>query len=79
MAGQYSRADKARPDIERIYRYATGNELRQLLDRWQIDYLIVGDLERQTFGVTPQSEARLAQVMELVYDAEGVRIYRQCG
>ena len=71
--------DKRRPDIERIYRYATGNELRQLLDRWQIDYLIVGDLERQTFGVTPQSEARLAQVMELVYDAEGVRIYRRRG
>ena len=71
--------DKRRPDIERIYRYATGNELRQLLDRWQIDYVIVGDLERQTFGVTPQSEARLAQVMDLVYDAEGVRIYRRRG
>ncbi len=71
--------DTRRPDIERIYRYATGSELRQLLDRWQIDYLIVGDLERQTFGVTPQSEARLAQVMDLVYDAEGVRIYRRRG
>ena len=26
------------------------------VDRWQIDYVVVGDLERQTFGVTPQSE-----------------------
>ena len=71
--------DKRRPDIERIYRNATGNELHGLLDRWQIDYVVVGDLERQTFGVTPQSEARLAQVMDLVYDAEGVRIYRRRG
>ena len=71
--------DKRRPDIERIYRSATGNELRDLLDRWQIDYVIVGDLERQTYGVTPPSEARLAQVMDLVYDAEGVRIYRRRG
>jgi YYY domain-containing protein len=71
--------DKRRPDIERIYRGATGAELRGLLDRWQIDYVIVGDLERQTFGVTQPSEARLAQVMDLVYDAEGVRIYRRRG
>ena len=77
--GNTSEQDKRRPDIERIYRYATGSELRQLLDRWQIDYVVVGDLERQTFGVTPQSEARLAQVMDLVYDAEGVRIYRRRG
>jgi uncharacterized membrane protein len=68
--------DRRRPDVERIYRSATGNELRELLDRWQIDYVVVGDLERQAFGITPPSEARLAQAMDLVYDAGGVRIYR---
>ena len=68
--------DQRRPVIERIYGSATGAELQGLLDRWQIDYVLVGEQERQAYGVTPQSEARLAQIMELVYDVDGVRIYR---
>jgi uncharacterized membrane protein len=68
--------DQRKPIIERIYGSATGAELQGLLNQWQIDYVVVGDLERQTYGVAPQSEARLAQIMELVYDVDGVRIYR---
>jgi YYY domain-containing protein len=65
-----------KPIIQRIYGSATGAELQGLLNQWQIDYVLVGDLERQVYGVTPQSEARLAQIMDLVYDGDGVRIYR---
>jgi YYY domain-containing protein len=65
-----------KPVIERIYGSATGAELQGLLNQWQIDYVLVGDLERQVYGVTSQSEARLAQIMDLVYDGDGVRIYR---
>jgi YYY domain-containing protein len=68
--------DQRRPIVERIYGSATGAELQGLLNRWQIDYVLVGEQERRTYGVTPQSEARLAQIMELVYDLDGVRIYR---
>jgi YYY domain-containing protein len=68
--------DQRKPILERIYGSATGSELQGLLNRWQIDYVLVGEQERRAYGVTPQSEARLAQVMELVYDVDGVRIYR---
>ncbi len=68
--------DPRKSIIERIYGSATGAELQGLLNQWQIDYVLVGDLERQVYGVTPQSEARLAQIMDLVYDGDGVRIYR---
>ena len=68
--------DKRRPVIERIYGSATGSELQTLLNQWRIDYVLVGPLERQTYGVSPQSEARLAQIMQLVYDSADVRIYR---
>ncbi|MCS6845329.1 MAG: DUF2298 domain-containing protein [Caldilineales bacterium] len=71
--------DRRRPDIERIYRSAQGAELQRLLDAWGIDYLVVGPLERQTFGITPQSEARFARAMDLVYDGGDVRIYRRRG
>ena len=69
--------DLRRPDIERIYRNASPVELEELLNKWQLDYVIVGDLERRTYGLTPQSEARLARAMDLVYEAEDVRIYRR--
>lgn len=68
--------DQRRPILERIYGNATSAELQGLLNRWQIDYVVVGAQERQTYGITPQSEARLAQVMELVYEGDDVRIYR---
>ena len=68
--------DQRKPILERIYGSATGAELQGLLNRWRIDYVVVGGQEQQTYGITPQSEARLAQIMELVYDSQGVRIYR---
>jgi uncharacterized membrane protein len=68
--------DLRKPILERIYGSATGAELQGLLNLWQIDYVLVGGQEQQAYGITPQSEARLAQIMELVYDSEGVRIYR---
>lgn len=68
--------DQRKPVVDRIYGSATGAELQGLLNRWQIDYVVVGGQEQQTYGITPQSEARLAQIMELVYDSDGVRIYR---
>ena len=69
--------DKRRPDIERIYRGAPVAELQAILDKWNIDYVVVGQQERATYGVTPQAEARLAEAMHLVYDADGVRIYQR--
>lgn len=78
--GNTAEQDQRRPDIERIYAgNASPEELQRLLAKWQIDYVIVGDPERQAFGLAPQSEARLAQVLDLVYDAQGVRIYRRRG
>ncbi len=68
--------DQRKPILERIYGNASGAELQGLLNQWQIDYVLVGEQERQAYGIAPQSEARLAQIMELVYDVDDVRIYR---
>jgi YYY domain-containing protein len=68
--------DQRRPILQRIYGNTSGVELQGLLNQWRIDYVLVGGQERQAYGVTPQSEARLAQIMDLVYDVDGVRIYR---
>ena len=77
--GDVEEQNRRRPDIERIYQGAPAGELAELLARWQIDYVVVGQQEQEAFGVSPQVESRLAQVMELVYDADGTRIYRRRG
>ncbi len=77
--GNTEEQDRRRPDVETIYRSAQPAELADLLERWQIDYVVVGDLERQAYGITPQSEARFARAMDLVYDVDNTRIYRRRG
>ncbi|HIQ04162.1 MAG TPA: hypothetical protein EYH31_00530, partial [Anaerolineae bacterium] len=66
-------------DVERIYRSATGAELAQLLDRYGILYVFVGQVERIKYGVTPQTLARFDRALEKVYDEGNVRIYRRKG
>jgi YYY domain-containing protein len=63
--------------LTRIYRTAFGDELRQLLADWQIDYVYIGPIERNEYGLTAESEARLADVMQLVFEDGNVRIYQR--
>lgn len=63
--------------LERIYRTARPEEIPQLLDEWDIDYVYVGPAERSQYGVTPASERRIAEVMDLAFDRDGARIYRR--
>ena len=66
----------ARPDaIQAIYRTAGPDELRALLERWHVDYVYVGDLERRKYDITDPVMARFDRVLRKVYDKDGVRIY----
>jgi len=72
----YDKLVAGRPEvIEKIYRYARPGELRQLLDQWGIDYVYIGGLERQKYGISQAAQARFDRGLKLVYDKEGVRIY----
>ncbi len=65
--------------IEAIYRTATANELDSLLNRWGVDYIVVGQLERNKYRLQPTALTRLDRALDLVYDQDGVRIYRRRG
>ena len=65
------RADAA----ERIYRFAAPAEVAQLVDAWSIDFVVVGPAEQIAYGVSPLEEERLAAIMDLVLDQDGVRLY----
>jgi YYY domain-containing protein len=61
--------------LERIYRTARPEELPGLLARWGIDYVYVGALERNKYGIGDASLARFDRSLKLVYDRDGVKIY----
>ena len=65
--------------IEAIYRTATANELDSLLNRWGVDYIVVGQLERNKYRLQPGALTRLDRALDVVYDQDGVRIYRRRG
>ena len=76
----YGEMVKGRPEaIEAIYRTATGNELESLLNLWGVDYIVVGQLERSKYRLQPAALTRLDRALDLVYDQDGVRIYRRRG
>ena len=61
--------------IQELYQFPRPSTLEETLDRWQIDYVLVGPEERSQYGVTPVLERRIGQELELVYDHGGYRIY----
>ncbi len=76
--GRYGDVVAGRPEaIERIYRSARGQELRDLMDQWRIDYLYVGSLEREKYHLTTSSLARFEQALFKAYENATVRIYRR--
>ena len=65
-----------RPEaLDQIYRTARSEELPGLLEKWHVDYVVVGPLERRKFGLTDPALARFDRALRRVYDKDGVRVY----
>jgi hypothetical protein len=64
-------------DIDRLYRTKDWDEARVLLDRYAIDYVYVGPLERATYG--PVATRKFDIYMNTVYASEDVTIYARRG
>ena len=62
--------------IEEIYQRPMHSTLPALLDRWQIDYLILGPEERAQYSLTPTVELQLGTFLELVFEQGNYRIFR---
>ncbi|MGC8782736.1 MAG: DUF2298 domain-containing protein, partial [Anaerolineae bacterium] len=72
----YDRLAAGRPEaLDQIYRTARPEELPKLLERWGVDYVYIGALERRKFGIGDAALARFDRSLRLAYDKDGVRIY----
>lgn len=70
-----NRVDERIAEVQLIYRTPDAGLARRLMDKYEVKYLVVGELER-LFG-TPEGIAKFESMgMEKVYDVEGVQIYR---
>ncbi len=74
--GNYDQAGPREQDIEQIYRARDANETRALLDKYNVAYVIVGNIERDKYQMTPTLVNKFAQVGELVFEQNSMRIYR---
>ncbi|MFP3852985.1 MAG: DUF2298 domain-containing protein [Anaerolineales bacterium] len=60
-------------DIERLYRSSDWREARDIVERYDIDYVYIGALERSTYGVI--REAKFDAFMEPIYQQGEVVIF----
>jgi len=73
--GTYEEPGKRLPDIEKIYKSLDRKVVLDLLDKYKIEYVYIGDLERAKYGLQPPMIEKFGRIMDLVYDQGGVRIY----
>jgi YYY domain-containing protein len=72
--GNYDEQALREPDIETLYTSVNPTETLSLLDKYGIDYVYVGPLERMRYPAA--GLAKFAELMETVYDTGAVTIYR---
>jgi YYY domain-containing protein len=72
----YNELAAGRPEaLTQIYRTARPEELPDLLDKWGINYIYIGALEREKYKVSDATLSRFDRVFSRVYDADGVIIF----
>jgi uncharacterized membrane protein len=66
-----------RSDLERLYTTASWQEAQAILEQYQIDYVYIGPLERQTYQ--PLNERKFISFMDVLYENGAVTIYGRRG
>jgi len=75
--GNYDEPGKREPVIDTIYRDANWRQVQVLVEEYDVEYIYVGQLEREKYQLPPQATRKFERFMDLVYDQGGVQIYRR--
>jgi uncharacterized membrane protein len=62
------------PDVETLYTSRVWPQTQELLDKYGIEYVIVGPLEVNTYGQL--AAIKFDRALEIVYQTDGVTIYQ---
>jgi uncharacterized membrane protein len=77
--GNYDEPGRREPDIETVYTTADAREAESILQKYGVDYVIIGQLERDKYHPVPAAIEKFGAFMDLVYDQDNTRIYRRRG
>ena len=72
--GSYDIQNARDPDIETLYNSLDRETALTLLDKYGISYVYVGPVERSRYD--PRGLEKFAQFMDIVYEGDGVTVYR---
>lgn len=74
--GNYDQAGPREQDLEQIYRSRDVNQVRALLEKYGVDYVVVGEIERDKYQMNQTSVDKFGKLGELVFEQNSMRIYR---
>lgn len=72
--GTRENIDPRKVDIERMYKTTDETLWRDLIDRYGVDYVVVGDPERATFTISAADEERYRRLMVPVFETQSGRL-----
>ncbi|MFN3762341.1 MAG: DUF2298 domain-containing protein [Anaerolineae bacterium] len=72
--GDYAEPARREPDIQTLYTTTDADRALTLLKQYGIQYVYVGLLEQSRYP--PDGLAKFARIGEIIYDANGVKIFR---
>jgi YYY domain-containing protein len=61
-------------DMARLYRDASPEEMRTILDRYAVQYVVVSDLERRAYG--DQVDSRFLSILPVAFRSGSVTVFR---
>ncbi|MCS7286616.1 MAG: DUF2298 domain-containing protein [Anaerolineae bacterium] len=73
--GSYEEPSRRKPDISRIYTTPDPEEAKELVQKYNVRYIYIGPLERETYRLTGLAEEKFSRFATLVYDKNGVKIF----
>jgi YYY domain-containing protein len=72
--GSWEPQEGRREDVERAYETTSPAEAEAILDKYGVEYVYIGELEREVYG--DQGMAKFAQLGDVVFQNDYVTIYR---
>ena len=75
--GNSTEANLRRPDILQIYQNTDPQQVLNLLDKYNVQYVYLGQVERDKFDLPANTGERLGRFLEKVYEGGSVTIYRR--
>ncbi|HNR96235.1 MAG TPA: DUF2298 domain-containing protein [Anaerolineae bacterium] len=75
--GNSTEANLRRPLIEQIYQGTDREQVLSILDKYDIEYVYLGPVERSKFNLPPNVDERLGRFLDKVFEQGSVSIYRR--